>query len=148
MSALRTGRLYSFLLEAESTPGPQCDRKDYVTEKFQWHHRESNTKSTNIKLLKLNLHCTGLLQLNTCDQYLHSVTYISFVCMQYSLIQSIFVVITYIRKKSYENCRRRLRIWFPDVSVPSKSESWGRSFPTPILTRSTLNYIPYAYAEM
>ena len=26
---------YSFLLEAESTPGPQCDRKDYVTEKFQ-----------------------------------------------------------------------------------------------------------------
>jgi len=26
---------YSFLLEAESTPGPQCDQKDYVTEKFQ-----------------------------------------------------------------------------------------------------------------
>jgi len=26
---------YSFLLEAELTPGPQCDRKDYVTEKFQ-----------------------------------------------------------------------------------------------------------------
>ena len=26
---------YSFLLEAESTPGPQCDRKEYVTEKFQ-----------------------------------------------------------------------------------------------------------------
>jgi len=25
----------SFLLEAESTPGPWCDRKDYVTEKFQ-----------------------------------------------------------------------------------------------------------------
>jgi len=25
---------YSFLLEAESTPGPQCDRKDYVNEKF------------------------------------------------------------------------------------------------------------------
>jgi hypothetical protein len=28
---------YSFLLEAESTPGPYCGRK----EKFQWHHRES-----------------------------------------------------------------------------------------------------------
>jgi hypothetical protein len=28
---------YSFLLEAESTPGPQCGRKDYVNEKFQWH---------------------------------------------------------------------------------------------------------------
>jgi hypothetical protein len=26
---------YSFLLEAESTPGPQCDRKEYVNEKFQ-----------------------------------------------------------------------------------------------------------------
>jgi len=28
---------YSFLLEAESTPGTQCGRKDYVDEKFQWH---------------------------------------------------------------------------------------------------------------
>jgi hypothetical protein len=25
----------SFLLEAESTPGPWCGRKDFVTEKFQ-----------------------------------------------------------------------------------------------------------------
>jgi hypothetical protein len=33
---------YSFLLEAESPPGPQCNWKDYVNEKFQWHHRESN----------------------------------------------------------------------------------------------------------
>ena len=33
---------HSFLLEAESTPGPSCGRKDYVNEKFQWHHRESN----------------------------------------------------------------------------------------------------------
>ena len=39
--ALPTGRLYprkyswySFLLEAESAPGPQCGRKDYVNEKF------------------------------------------------------------------------------------------------------------------
>jgi hypothetical protein len=32
---------YSFLLEAKSTPRPQCCRKDYVNEKFQWHHRES-----------------------------------------------------------------------------------------------------------
>ena len=46
-SVLRTGRLYppskyfwySFLLGAESTPGPQCGRKDYVDEKLQWHHR-------------------------------------------------------------------------------------------------------------
>ena len=26
---------HSFLLEAESTPGPWCDQKDYVNEKFQ-----------------------------------------------------------------------------------------------------------------
>ena len=26
---------YSFLLEAELTPGPQCDRKDYVTTSLQ-----------------------------------------------------------------------------------------------------------------
>jgi hypothetical protein len=26
---------YSFLLEAESTPGPQCDRQDYANEKIQ-----------------------------------------------------------------------------------------------------------------
>ena len=26
---------YSFLLEAESTPGPKCNREDYVNEKFQ-----------------------------------------------------------------------------------------------------------------
>jgi hypothetical protein len=31
-----------FVLVAESTPGPQCGRKYYVNEKFQWHHRESN----------------------------------------------------------------------------------------------------------
>ena len=42
LSALRIGRLYpprkyswySFLLEAESTPGPYCGRKDNVNEKF------------------------------------------------------------------------------------------------------------------
>ena len=33
---------YSFLLKAESTSGPQCGRKDYVKEKFQWYHREPN----------------------------------------------------------------------------------------------------------
>ena len=35
---------YSFLLEDESTPVSQCSRKDYVNEKFQWHHRESNPR--------------------------------------------------------------------------------------------------------
>jgi hypothetical protein len=27
---------YSFLLEAESTPGPRCGRKNNINEKFQW----------------------------------------------------------------------------------------------------------------
>jgi hypothetical protein len=42
-TAAFTPRKYSwdsFLLEAWSTPGPECGRKDYVNEKFQWHHRD------------------------------------------------------------------------------------------------------------
>jgi hypothetical protein len=35
---------YSLMLEPESTPGPYCDRKDYVYEKFQWQHLESNPR--------------------------------------------------------------------------------------------------------
>jgi len=38
---------YSFLLEAESTPGPQFDRKDYVNEKFQWHHLKSDQRTSD-----------------------------------------------------------------------------------------------------
>ena len=45
---LRKCSWYSFLLEAESTPGPQCDRKDYVNEKLQWHHRESNPRPSDL----------------------------------------------------------------------------------------------------
>jgi len=32
---LRKYSWYSFLLKAESTPGPKCNQKDYVNEKFQ-----------------------------------------------------------------------------------------------------------------
>ena len=39
---------YSFLLEAESTPGTYCVRKDYVNEKFQWHHLESNHRPSDL----------------------------------------------------------------------------------------------------
>ena len=35
---------YSFLLEAESTLRPQCNRKDYVNENFQCHQLESNQR--------------------------------------------------------------------------------------------------------
>jgi hypothetical protein len=40
-AAFTPRKYYSFLLEAESTPGPKCGRKVYFNEKFQWHHRES-----------------------------------------------------------------------------------------------------------
>ena len=40
---------YSFLLDDESTPGPQCVRKDYVNEKFQRHHRKSNTQPSGLQ---------------------------------------------------------------------------------------------------
>ena len=36
---------YSCALEAESTPGPWCGRKDYDNEIFQWHHQESNLRA-------------------------------------------------------------------------------------------------------
>jgi hypothetical protein len=66
----------SFLLEAESTPGPQCGWKDQINLKFQWPHRESNPRpsglyhsaSTNYatacpviyQQLKLIMHCWQL----------------------------------------------------------------------------------------
>jgi hypothetical protein len=31
---------YFFLLEADLNPGPQCGRKDYVSEKFEWLRRD------------------------------------------------------------------------------------------------------------
>jgi hypothetical protein len=39
---------YSFLLEAESTPGPEFDRKDYVNKKFQWHQLGSNQRPSSL----------------------------------------------------------------------------------------------------
>jgi hypothetical protein len=38
---------YSFLLEAESTPGPQCGWKDYDNENLQLHHRESTPRPSD-----------------------------------------------------------------------------------------------------
>ena len=62
LSALRTGRLYpprkyswySFLLEPESTPGPQYRQKDCVNEKFQWHRRGSNPRPSGFVAPCLN----------------------------------------------------------------------------------------------
>ena len=46
---LRKYSWYSFLLESESTPGPQCDRKDYVNEKLQCHHLEWNQRPSDLQ---------------------------------------------------------------------------------------------------
>ena len=40
---------YPFFLEAMSTPGSYCGRKDYVNEKFQWQHRESSSQPSGLK---------------------------------------------------------------------------------------------------
>jgi hypothetical protein len=40
---------HSLLSEAESTPVPQCGQWDYVNEKFQWHHRESNPRPSHLQ---------------------------------------------------------------------------------------------------
>ena len=37
-----TGNILGSLLEAESTPVPECGRKDYANKKFQWHYQETN----------------------------------------------------------------------------------------------------------
>jgi hypothetical protein len=39
---------YSFLLIAESTPGPSCGWKDYVNWKIRWPHRESNPRLSGL----------------------------------------------------------------------------------------------------
>jgi len=39
---------YSFLLESESAQRTQRGGKDYVNGKFQWHHRESNARSSDL----------------------------------------------------------------------------------------------------
>ena len=41
--------------------------------------------------------------------------------MQYNVSQRVFIVNTYLRKKSYKKCRSKFRSRFPGVSVPSKS---------------------------
>ena len=48
---------YSFLLDAESIPGPQCDRKDYANKKFQLHHRESYPRPPGLQCSASN-NCT------------------------------------------------------------------------------------------
>jgi hypothetical protein len=39
---------FSFLLEAEITPGPKWGLKDYANEKFQRHNRESNPRPSGL----------------------------------------------------------------------------------------------------
>ena len=75
LSALHTGRLYppprkyswyTFLLEAESTPGAKCSQKDYVNEKFQLHHQESNPWPSGLRR-NASTNCTTMCPFNIND---------------------------------------------------------------------------------
>jgi hypothetical protein len=46
--------LYSFLLEAELMPGPQCGRKNYVNEELRWNLWESNPRPFRLVAQYLN----------------------------------------------------------------------------------------------
>ena len=45
----RKSSQYSFVLEAKSTPEPQCDRQDYINEKIQFHHLGSNQRPSDLQ---------------------------------------------------------------------------------------------------
>ena len=61
-----------------------------------------------------------------------------FTIMHHSLIQTIFVVETCTRKKSYEKYRRKFRTQFSGTTAPSKSgrsASWPLMTPTPTYSK-------------
>jgi hypothetical protein len=53
---------YSILLEAESTAGPYCYRKDYVNKKCQWCHLESNPRPS---VCSASTNCTTVSELSS-----------------------------------------------------------------------------------
>jgi hypothetical protein len=66
--------------------------------------------------------------------------------MPYSLMQRVFTVETFIRKKSFAKWQRKFRLHFPDVTVPSKSsmlERCRKSFPMLTLRCIRLCYAYY-----
>jgi hypothetical protein len=56
---------YTFLLEAESTPEPWCGWKDYVNEKFKWHHWELNPWPSGISKHDCSVIKTSVLAIKT-----------------------------------------------------------------------------------
>jgi hypothetical protein len=44
---------YSFLLEAELTPEPECEPKDYFNDKSQWHHRKPKILHSDLCAINL-----------------------------------------------------------------------------------------------
>ena len=90
---------YSFLLEAESTLGPQCDRKDYVNEKFQRHQRESNPDLPACSAVPQPTACPTS---ETCRakywviKIIHKKWYISLVCL-HMYLSSLYGIALYGR---------------------------------------------------
>jgi hypothetical protein len=94
LSALRTGRLYpskyswySFLLEAESNPRPQCGRKDFVKEKFRYHYREWNPRPSICSAVP---YPTGLWHSRTAE-------YVRFVCVYEKIARKILNLSTQLK---------------------------------------------------
>ena len=71
LSALCTGRLYSFLLEAESTPGPQCDRKDFMLMKNPMTLAGIEPATFRFVVQHLN-HCATAVPVNSVVKNKHS----------------------------------------------------------------------------
>jgi len=96
---------YSFLLEAESIPGPKCDRKDYVDEKFQWHHLEPN------QLLKNQYWCWNIItshMLCSRRQYLWSQYQIQVMWWICTLCVATFVLSILVGNFVHSNARHSL----------------------------------------
>jgi len=60
---------YSFLLEAESTPGPQCDRKDYVSMKNPLTPAGIERATFRFVAQQLNHCATAVLNRNEYQEY-------------------------------------------------------------------------------
>jgi hypothetical protein len=89
--------LYSFLLEAESTAGPQCARKDCFNEKFQRHRRESNPRPSGLKRSASTNYATAymrvlgfriILRINSNKKWLCNKDAAHFLCGRISIVEN------------------------------------------------------------
>jgi hypothetical protein len=68
------------MLEAGSTPGPWCGRKDYINEKFQLHLQESNPQPFVAQCLNQLCQCVAPCDSNVADDKI--VLYVTIKCLR------------------------------------------------------------------